>query len=390
MNTSPARPTLPFDQSQRKRKPGGVRAVVTGQVGLDKADFLTRVVEFAADIGEQVELFNVGERMCAEAPDIDPKRILDLPRQRLTALRRSVFKDILAFAKSGKSLIVNTHATFRWKHGLFHAFDHNQLVELDPDLFITLVDNVDAVHERLERDHEIRHTLKDILVWREEETVVTDAMAEAISGFGTSYVVSRGTPDITAKSIARLMFEPERRRVYPSFPMTHVLDRPKIMREIEAFRAALGEHFIAFDPADVDEKRLLFEAERAVKAGEKEMFLEVNGRRVAFDPHEVNHVAGDIDGQIYARDFKLIEQSDMICSFIPAGDKGEPLLSSGVERELQHAFEATREVYVIWPSAKPPSPFVTETATEIFPDVPALFAHFQKKGYIGDFQLDLL
>ena len=28
-------------------------------------------------------------------------------------------------------------------------------------------------------------------------------------------------------------------------------------------------------------------------------------------------VAGDIDGQIYMRDFKLIDQSDMICSLVP-------------------------------------------------------------------------
>jgi hypothetical protein len=59
-------------------------------------------------------------------------------------------------------------------------------------------------------------------------------------------------------------------------------------------------------------------------------------------------IAGDVDGQIYMRDFKLIDQADMICSLIPELPGGQPGLSSGVERELQHAFEHTKEVYVVW------------------------------------------
>ena len=45
----------------------------------------------------------------------------------------------------------------------------------------------------------------------------------------------------------------------------------------------------------------------------------------------------DNDGQKYTRDFKLIDQSDMIISLIPELEDGRPGLSSGVERELQLA-----------------------------------------------------
>ena len=116
---SPGR--LPF--SRRRHHHAGIRLIVTGQVGLDKGPFLEQVVEIARRNGHEVKLFNVGALMCAEAPDVVPQRILDLPKQRLTALRRSVFKDILAEAARGTNIIVNTHATFRWKHGLFHAYD---------------------------------------------------------------------------------------------------------------------------------------------------------------------------------------------------------------------------------------------------------------------------
>lgn len=379
---------LPLERRHR-RAHEGVRAVVTGQVGLDKRLFLERVQQLASANGREVHLFNVGELMCAEAPDIVERRILDLPRQRLTALRRSVFKDILRVAATGANLIVNTHATFRWKHGLFHAFDHNQLHELDADLYITMVDNVDAVHERLERDHEIRHSLKDILVWREEEIVVTETMAEAVAGYGHAFVLARGNPQTTALSLYRLMFEPTRKRVYPSFPMTHVLDQPLILREIEKFRDTLAEHFITFDPADVDEKRLMQEAEAAERRGETTVRVHANGREIELSAGEVTSIARDIDGQIYARDFKLIEQSDMIVSYIPSRPDGRPILSSGVERELQHAFECTKEAYVVWRPTTEPSPFITETATAVFASIGELFAHFQSKGYVNEVQLHL-
>ncbi len=381
--------TRPLFARQPRHHPPGVRVVVTGQVGLDKKPFLEQVVEIAKKNGHEIHLFNVGERMYAEAPDVVEGRILDLPRQRLTALRRSVFKDIQQVASTGANVIINTHATFRWKHGLFHSFDHSQTAEFDADLYVTLVDNVDSVHERLQREHDLRHTLKDILVWREEEIVVTEAMAEAVAGYGHALVLSRGSAAITAKSLYRLMFEPDRRRVYPSFPMTHVLNLPDTLLEIEQFRDVLAEYFITFDPADLDEKRLLYDAGEATKRGEEHIDLKVNGRDVRILVSEITQIAKDIDAQIYARDFKLIEQSDMIVSYIPALPDGRPAISSGVERELQHAFESTKEVFVIWRPEGEPSPFITETATQVFSNLEELFAHFQRQGYVGDYQLSL-
>ena len=69
--------------------------------------------------------------MYAEAPDIAHGRILDLPRAGLNQLRRAVFKDILAESLSPNNVIINTHATFRWKHGLFEAFDFDQMAQFD-------------------------------------------------------------------------------------------------------------------------------------------------------------------------------------------------------------------------------------------------------------------
>lgn len=365
------------------------RIVITGQVGVDKKPFIEAIAARAQQRGQNVHTFHIGDMMYAEAPDVARGRILDLPLARLNALRRSVFKDILAEVDRHEHAIINTHATFRWKHGLFPAFDHHQMVALDADLYVTLVDNVDAVHERLSREHDVDHSLKDILVWREEEILATEVLANAVRGHGCFYVVARGLGDAPLESLYRLIFRPEIKKVYPSFPMTHVMDLPDTLAQIDSFRNALAEHFITFDPGDLDEKRLLFEAGAATQRGETQFRVDVNGKPVMFDAREVTSVARDIDSQIYARDFRLIDQSDMIVSFIPVLPSGKPGISSGVERELQHAFEVTKEVYIVWQPAAEPSPFITETATKVFRTTEEALLHFQKLGYIGAFQQPL-
>ena len=368
-----------------------MRIVVTGQIGMDKKQYLQAACEFAGQQGESVSLYNVGDMMYAEGRDIRPGRILDLPWSRLNSLRRAAFKDVIADAKDKKNIIVNTHATFRWRHGLFSAFDFDQMELLKPDAMVCLVDNIEVVHHRLHRDHDIDATLKDCMVWREEEILATELLAQALHL--DFYIVSRGRHAMTVPAMFRLVCRPEMKRVYPSFPMTHVVDLPDVLAEIDHFRAELAKHFICFDPGDVDEKLLLERATAAAREGNVDKWLDVTphsfgGAKSAEQPirvrvREVLDIAGDIDGQIYMRDFKLIDQSDMIVSLIPELPGGTPGLSSGVERELQHAFEHTKEVYIVWKPKRNPSPFITETATRIFRSVDEALGHFESQGMMS-------
>src|SRR5690606_40190070 len=104
--------------------------------------------------------------------------------------------------------------------------------------------------------------------------------------------------------------------------------------------------------------------------------------KVNFRTDEILQVSGDIMGQIYARDFKMVDQSDIIVSLVPELPNGKPALSSGVERELHHAFEGGKEVYVVWACRGTPSPFITETATKVFRSLDEAMDHFGKKGYL--------
>ncbi|MFA7237811.1 MAG: hypothetical protein WC058_13185, partial [Phycisphaeraceae bacterium] len=72
----------------------------------------------------------------------------------------------------------------------------------------------------------------------------------------------------------------------------------------------------------------------------------------------------------------------MIVSLVPELEGGLPGLSSGVERELQHAFEGSKDVYVVWKPGRNPSPFITETATKVFGNVEEAMKYFEEKGMV--------
>lgn len=364
-----------------------MRAIVTGQVGVDKKRYIEDASSLARERGEPIATYHVGDRMYAEASDVRPGRILDLPLNRLHTLRRSVFKDILNDTTQRRHAVINTHATFRWRHGLFRAFDFDQVQAFNPDLFICLVDNIEAVYHRLHQDHTLDATLKDLMVWREEEILATELLAVSMGCGNRFYILSRGRHQPSLETFSRLVTLPELHKVYPSFPMTHIEHLPDVKAEVQAFRDALSAHFICFDPGDVDEKLLLDRAIEAAKSGRD--FIEASVLDAHDKPQEIRvsvkqvlDIAGDIDGQIYARDFKLIDQSEMIVSYIPELQGGIPALSSGVERELHHAFECGKEVFVVWKPKRNPSPFITETATGVFRSTEEAMRYFDDKGWI--------
>ncbi|UCD53464.1 MAG: AAA family ATPase [Phycisphaerales bacterium] len=350
--------------------------VVTGMVGLDKKCYLEEVCRRAGQNGKEVLLCSVGDMMYAEAPDIPAGKILDIPLKRLHSLRRSIFKDIIAKAREAPNLIVNTHATFRWRHGLFPAVDFDQMRELDADMYVCLIDGVTTMHQRLLEHLAVEHTLKDLIVWREEEIIGTEMLCKGIDETMPFYCLARGIEENTTETFYRLAFERQIKKAYLSFPMTAVADVEAILAEIQHFRAEMKQQFVCFDPADLEEAYLPLKAERAKQVGQNTIEVRVGGRQIRLNVDEVRQIERDINSQIYARDFLLIDQADMIVSFIPAMPDGRAAISSGVERELQHAHEAAKEVYVIWTAQRHPSVFVTQTANTVFRSVGEALAFF--------------
>ena len=85
-----------------------MRAIVTGQVGVDKKKYLESTVALAGECGEIIEAHHIGDMMYAEGLDVSPGRILDLPLSRLSTLRRAAFKDLIT-AASPPCIYLLTH-----------------------------------------------------------------------------------------------------------------------------------------------------------------------------------------------------------------------------------------------------------------------------------------
>lgn len=357
--------------------------VVTGMVGLNKKSYLEEVCRLARRKGKEVVLCNVGDLMYAEAPDIPAGKILDISLKRLASLRRSVFKDIIVQAHQAADVIVNTHATFRWRHGLFPAVDFDQMRQLDADMYVCLIDGVAAMHLWLLEDHTAEHSLKDLIVWREEEIISTEMLCKGINDKVPFYCLARGSEHETTETFYRLVFQRQLKKVYLSFPMTAVARIEAVKKEIAEFREWMKQWFICFDPGDLEEAHLPGMARQARAQGLDAIEVTARNRPVRLSVEEVLQIERDINNQIYARDFLLIDQADMIVSFVPALPDGRAAISSGVERELQHAHEAAKEVYVIWTAKQSPSVFVTQTANAVFSSVDDAARFLQNSGQLA-------
>jgi nucleoside 2-deoxyribosyltransferase len=223
-------------------------------------------------------------------------------------------------------------------------------------------------------------SLKDILIWREEEMITTEMIALAQSK--PYFVVPRKNPIDT---IYKLMFQDHLKKAYLSFPITKVLDKPNVLEEIRKFRETLAKHLTVFDPYTIQEKRLLLKMKEAEQANQQEIEVDTLDAKLRFKIKDLKSIERDIDGQIISRDFNLINQSDMIVALIPEV-KGEADISAGVQSEIQYAHDLPRDVYVIWPSEEEPSVWVNAMATEVFTGVKAFeeaLEFMKKESIIG-------
>ena len=254
--------------------------------------------------------------------------------------------------------------------------------QINADIYINMIDGVTALHKRLSDDHSTDHTLKDLIVWREEEMICTEMLYKSINDKAPFYCLARGAEQSTAETFYKLIFEQENKRAYLSFPMTLVTEMEEVKKEINEFRSFVKKSMTCFDPADLEEAYLPSYAEKARKEGKDYIEVETVAGKTRLDLEQIKEIGRDINSQIYARDFLLIDQADMIISFIPTHADGRACLSSGVERELQHAHEAGKDVYVIWTAKQRPSVFVTQTATKVFDSIAELTDFFTKKGFM--------
>jgi len=327
----------------------GHKVLFTGQSGLAKRSILGELQNYAQARGRQVQVFSIGDMMY-EISGVSSGRILKLPLDKLELTRRLVFQQIQNFINEhvDYAIFIDTHATFRWEGSLFSGFSVDEIRTLQPDLCITFIADVDEVKLGLAySDFPLNLSLRDIMVWREEE-ILGSGLAVGIAGCN-HYVVPRR---INVSSLYQLIYSPNDKRLYLSFPITRV--PAGISKQIEEFRQRFQglEGVVVFDPLEVTkEPRLIAELKKVLKQNPSAKTVEVEtaGQYVHLDVEELKDIKSYVSGQTRAFDYRMVEQCNAIVAFIPEHNN-HAYIAEGVINEIDYARYKAKETYLIWPA----------------------------------------
>jgi len=360
---------------------------VTGISGSGRLEYIMKVKELA---GGKLTIRDVGELMFRKSEDlgieIPEGKLLDLDHFALNYLRAITFEELLSEAEAYRGcgeddpdLIVSTHTCFRWKKHLLPGFNFYYLNTLSPDVYVTVVDNVHHVKARLEaRPHwRGRLTLKDILIWRDEEVFMTRMLAEYQNK--PFYIIpSKEDP----KVLYDIIYSVEKRKkrgerpalkAYLSYPITHAKGSEDKFKMKEEFKERLREAgVVVFDPMSIEEVNLVDMVEEAKREGRGYVRVECEGRAIDIPLKEVEEAADDILDQTVVRDYNLIDQSDAVIVYYFA-----TVMSPGVLSELNYGFTHNKEVYAVFPYEV--SPFFQYYTTKIFKSPDELLEFLREK-----------
>jgi adenylate kinase len=241
-------------------------------------------------------------------------------------------------------------------------------------MYITVVDSLLSTKLRLDSSKvwKGRLSLKDIVVWRDEETILTKSIADFQGK--PFFIVPFLTPP---ESLFRLIFYPNNKKTYLSYPITHTGMDPSKIEQKNSFRDKLRKAgLVVFDPNDVEDSDIL----RSVFSHTLQnnfIKFEKDGLITCLSLGEIKEVEKDINEQIVSRDYQLIDQSDFMVVYYFS-----PVMSPGVLSEMTYGFSNNKNIYVVFEG--PESPFFRYYSTKIFPNEETLYKFFAEEGIIKE------
>ena len=341
-----------------------MRVIVSGISGSGRSDAVAELEQYLKQNYPQKKLvvMNTNRMMWGTAQelgmDVKREKMLDLSPPTLQALRSTVFERILREVEEHEekheevAIVINTHATFRWREHLMAGWDFFYLTKLKPDLFLTIINVINDIYETLEANPlwgGMNNRLQ-LGIWQEEEAFTTKLMAQILKK--PFYIVARRQPPDT---LYKLIFEHEvSEKVYLSYPMTHIKDNDK-KKGIENLAQELRSlGFVVFDPGTMELEKAYFDIPEDIRV---------------FDFYQT----------VY-RDFQLIDQGTMVVVYYP-----EIVHSSGVVNEQAYGFRNNKYVFAVF-LAENYSPFTGFFADKTFISVEGLIK-FLKEEFIPSRQL---
>lgn len=354
--------------------------VGTGITGVGRTFYLNSVAEYSRQNGVPAEVVDIGPRMFEKASSLRIKipgdKILDLDTTTLRFLRATVFEELTSYVDDYKGfdrdLLISLHMSFRWNKVLMPAFDYYYLNKIRPHIYCSLIDSVSNILRRLEDTHDLAHwkdklSIKEILIWQDEEMFTTEIVADILGA--PHYMLPSSASSSLMYNIVNMVEKPIMRgekprmlKAYISYPMTMTkgnIEFEESRRELVSKLKDLG--VIIFDPAMIEDMRLL---ERVRESDSSNVYVDEYGIYVSRD--EVLDAENYIIDHTVHRDYKFIDQSDVVIVYYPVKE-----LSAGVLSEMIYAHTHMKNVYALF-TQENISPFFLNYSTKIFRDIDAL------------------
>jgi len=242
------------------------------------------------------------------------------------------------------------------------------LKRLHPDVIFTLLDDVYACRSRLAAAG-YDYPYKQLLVWRQIECSFADHLA-ACCDVPNIYIAAKH-PRLT---LYRLLFEPRCPRMYSASHITEARPNVHFRDEIDENRRTLHKDYVVFDPLTVDDRVLvnkladvsngpeflpidasdrwplalerLGDGFQSLVDADRDVFpikVSVEEARDLTRPDSLTPYMSIIDLQITQRDYRYIDQSDVMVAYRPRMNGQESL---GVAAEKRYAAGSARKPVV--------------------------------------------
>ena len=335
-----------------------VRVLVAGHSGLDKQRWLARLVNYAKSKGINDIWARDFDSMLSMTMPYFLDSFLERQRNRWFEVAAKILSEIES--SGAEHAIVSMHLTYFRHNNYWSLIDINTLREFKFDMVITLIDDAYSVWKRIiDRESRERHgvyvRLRDVFIWRTIELMMADTVASALGI--RNYMVAVKHP---IETFYNLIFT-NKPKIYLSHPISNVRGDEKAVSEINNFIRLIKDVSTVFEPTTIDEAII-----EAVCRGGQGCVIDRHHRwplidyddsqeyPIKLNMDEVNEVIARnpitkrnlIQDQIMRRDFRYIEQSDMVVAYRP---KYRGMLSSGVLSEVTIAVQLGKPVYVYWP-----------------------------------------
>jgi len=317
----------------------------TGIAGCGKPAYLSKFEEYCFKKGVNCKVISIGDLIFLSAKeiglDIKEEKILNLPRTTLRTLISLAFEKCIQEYEDKKYdlVIISTHASYWWKNGPEHAFNISLLNKINPDIYVTFINDVVKIRDNIYSDPKWGKdiiTLNEIIIWQQLEVYTTEILAMLQKKDFYIYHIT-----YPFKTLFDVIFSKEKLKIYTSFPITFAKD---LINKTNAFINFLSKYSIVFNPV----------LEEDVVAIKDKDILE------------------KIKNWIVRKDYKLIDQSNLLIAYFP-----EIIHSPGVEKEISYAHSSNKEVWLIFPS-KRLSPFSSYYSDKTFYSLQEFKRYFVK------------